>query len=140
VRTQSCDLVLAKPFDSFVGPLLSPLPKVMLASKKLFEEEIKHRIQMDDEYGKKYDGRPVSLTFFYVVIRTRSFISQNDLFSWLLDAAPQDERKVENLILRLHIVNMGAVHTVANVCLDFYFFLLFKSIKVIVLGIHAGIV
>jgi len=88
-----------------VGRLLAPTAKALHTAKKFLKDEVVQRLEMDAEHGKKYDGRP------------------NDLISWLLDAAPEEERTLDRILTRLLIVNMAAIHTTSNTFTQTLFYL-----------------
>jgi hypothetical protein len=44
---------------SLLGHMLCPAGRAMRIGRKYLSEEVQHRIEMDDEHGKNYEGRPV---------------------------------------------------------------------------------
>ncbi|KAF7368811.1 Cytochrome P450 [Mycena venus] len=79
-----------------VGPMLSPKPRAMARARRHLVPVIEERLRMDNEYGADWDGRP------------------NDMISWLLEHATDDERTVDKLIERILMINFAAIHTTAN--------------------------
>ncbi|TDL22834.1 cytochrome P450 [Rickenella mellea] len=76
-----------------VGRLLSPIRSGVRRGSKHLRPVIEDRLRRYEEYGVNYPDKP------------------NDLLSWIMDQAEGEERKVENLVLRLMAVNMAAIHT-----------------------------
>ncbi|KAJ7781594.1 cytochrome P450 [Mycena metata] len=79
-----------------LGPWMSPLPKYLRRANQHLGVLVTERLQMEEEQGNAYPGRP------------------NDLISWLLDIAEGEERTVPALVQRILVINFGAVHTSAN--------------------------
>ncbi|KAK7061428.1 cytochrome P450 [Favolaschia claudopus] len=79
-----------------LGPRISPLKKYLRRADKHLSALVTERVQMEEEHGNNYPGRP------------------NDLISWLLDVAEGEERTVPALVQRILVINFGAVHTSAN--------------------------
>ncbi|KAL0949752.1 hypothetical protein HGRIS_009790 [Hohenbuehelia grisea] len=79
-----------------VGPLLSPMSRYYKRAEKHLGPIIEQRMREDEEQGVDRPDRP------------------NDLVSWLLDGAPDSERNVRMLIMRILVINFAAIHTTSN--------------------------
>ncbi|TFK26822.1 cytochrome P450 [Coprinopsis marcescibilis] len=76
-----------------VGKLVTTFPKTIKKVIRIMKPMLEHRLQMEEEHGKRWDGRP------------------NDMISWLLDHAPPEYRTVEDLATRILVINFAAIHT-----------------------------
>ncbi|TFK26821.1 cytochrome P450 [Coprinopsis marcescibilis] len=76
-----------------IGKAVSAFPKTIKKLRQIMDPEFSYRIQMEEEHGKRWDGRP------------------NDLISWLLDHAPPEYRTADDMAYRILIVNFAAIHT-----------------------------
>jgi hypothetical protein len=43
---------------------------------------------------------------------------QNDLISWLLDSADEDQKTVNDVVLRILVINFASIHTTSSVRLS----------------------
>ncbi|EAU87936.1 cytochrome P450 [Coprinopsis cinerea okayama7 len=89
-----------------VAPLLSKFPAETERAKKYLEPLINERKELDAKFGPKWEGRP------------------NDLISWLIDVAPEEDGygHLDDLVLRILTINTASIHTttitVSNVLFD----------------------
>ncbi|KAF9486888.1 cytochrome P450 [Pleurotus eryngii] len=79
-----------------IGPLMSPMPSTFKRTEKHLQPLLVQRIEEDETLGKDRPDRP------------------NDLISWLIDAAPENERNPSSYIKRILAVNYAAIHTSSN--------------------------
>ncbi|EAU87938.2 hypothetical protein CC1G_01585 [Coprinopsis cinerea okayama7 len=76
---------------SMVGRMLTKFPLEHARVTKLLSPVITERMNMDERYGSKWEGRP------------------NDMISWLLDSAPDNEgfKSAEDISMRIILANMA---------------------------------
>ncbi|KAF9446380.1 cytochrome P450 [Macrolepiota fuliginosa MF-IS2] len=80
-----------------IGPLLSPYEQHRKSIAKYLGPIIKERLEMKEEHGTEWEGKP------------------DDLVSWLVDEAQGIDAEVENLGMRILFVSFAAVHTTSMV-------------------------
>jgi len=84
-------------FPSFLHSIISKWQGVREAAVKkavrIIGPMVEERLRMFEQYGTKWPDKP------------------NDMLSWLIDEATEDQRNVESLCLRLLFVNFAALHT-----------------------------
>ncbi|KAF7297713.1 hypothetical protein MKEN_01394600 [Mycena kentingensis (nom. inval.)] len=90
--------MLINMLPQFLKPILGPLISQRRSARRkilgFLRETMEHRIQMDREHGRDWEGRP------------------NDLLSWLLQFANEDEeRTAPALAMRILVMNFAAIHT-----------------------------
>jgi len=59
----------------------------------MIEHIIADRLSKYAEYGPKWEGKP------------------NDLISWAIDHAPPQHRNIEDIALKVMLINLAAIHT-----------------------------
>ncbi|KAK1228836.1 hypothetical protein PQX77_008103 [Marasmius sp. AFHP31] len=93
---------LIKLFPKFLHPIVGNIfttrRQSMRRALKHVGPIIKHRLEMEEEYGKDWEGRP------------------NDAISWAIDTVNQigeewQKNSVEDICLRLLAINFAAIHT-----------------------------
>ncbi|KAK0433041.1 cytochrome P450 [Armillaria borealis] len=90
-------------FPSFLKPvagfILTPRRRALAKAEKFLGQTIRERLQEEDIHGNDWPGKP------------------NDLLSWLLDATKgnKERRDVQDLITRILLLNLGAIHTTSMV-------------------------
>ncbi|KAF6749691.1 cytochrome P450 [Ephemerocybe angulata] len=84
-------------FPSILKPLVGKtISKVKTAAKKVEKfigPTINERLEKYERLGEDWEGKP------------------NDLITWLLDLAPQENRNVEDITVKLMLINFAAIHT-----------------------------
>ncbi|KAK0222735.1 cytochrome P450 [Armillaria nabsnona] len=81
------------------GFILTPRRRALAKAEKLLDQTIRERLHKEDIHGNDWPGKP------------------NDLLSWLLDATNgnKERRDVQDLITRILLLNLGAIHTTSMV-------------------------
>ncbi|KAJ7060733.1 cytochrome P450 [Mycena amicta] len=77
----------------FIAPIFSSKNSSLRYALKFLGPLLQERLEAEKKYGKDRPDRP------------------NDLISWLLDFAPEYERTVPAIALRLLAITMAAIHT-----------------------------
>lgn len=77
---------------TLVGKIVSPVLKQAKRVEKFVGPIIAERIANDEKYGGDWD-------------------KPNDLITWLLDMAPAENRNVEDITVKLMLINFAAIHT-----------------------------
>ncbi|RXW11636.1 hypothetical protein EST38_g14220 [Candolleomyces aberdarensis] len=80
---------------------LKPIAKLLVGKvdsmtrkvEKFLGPIIIERLEKDAKYGPKWEGRP------------------SDLISWLIDLAPPEHKNVEDITIRVMLINFAAIHT-----------------------------
>ncbi|KAF8575897.1 cytochrome P450 [Ramaria rubella] len=103
-------------FPSFLKPvagrLFTKVPSAIKIGLKHLLPIINARQRMIDEYGFDYPNKPVNrLIESQICILMISFLLQNDVLSWLMDEACDEERTPRNLTLRVLLLNFASIHT-----------------------------
>ncbi|EAU87973.1 cytochrome P450 [Coprinopsis cinerea okayama7 len=89
--------LLPAPFRPIVGKLITKFPSANRKIEKHLAPLFQERMEMDAKHGRKWEGRPA------------------DVISWLLDAAPDHRRNLEDLSGRVIALNIAAIHTTSVV-------------------------
>lgn len=76
-----------------VGSMLPKIKSSMRKAERILGPTILERIEKDAKSGPEWEGRPA------------------DLISWLLDYAPPEHKNVEDISVKVMIVNSQAMHT-----------------------------
>ncbi|PBK82225.1 cytochrome P450 [Armillaria gallica] len=90
-------------FPSFLKPvagfILTPRRRALAKAEKFLGQTIRERLHEEDIHGNDWSGKP------------------NDLLSWLVDATNgnKERRNVQDLITRILLLNLGAIHTTSMV-------------------------
>ncbi|KAL5492509.1 hypothetical protein ACEPAI_3956 [Sanghuangporus weigelae] len=80
-----------------VGPIVSTSPRSIRRGMKLLRPALEERFRLYEENGDDWSEKPV------------------DMISWLLDDAPEIERRnVRELTKRMLVINFAAIHTSSN--------------------------
>lgn len=79
-------------FKTIVGKLVSTTRTQSKRVEKFIGPTILERIANDEKYGGDWD-------------------KPNDLITWLLDMAPAENRNVEDITVKLMLINFAAIHT-----------------------------
>jgi hypothetical protein len=74
---------------------------------------INERLEQEARYGKDWRDKPVSAADFLLFV-THTRREKNDVISWLLDASP-DPNDVQDIAIRVLIINFAAIHTTTMV-------------------------
>ncbi|KAJ7050787.1 cytochrome P450 [Mycena amicta] len=81
----------------FMKPLIAPMfsakNSTLRYALKFLGPLLQERLEAEEKYGKDRPDRP------------------NDLISWLLDFAPEYDRTVPGIAMRIMAINMAAIHT-----------------------------
>ncbi|KAJ7577969.1 cytochrome P450 [Mycena floridula] len=84
-------------FPTFLMPVVAQLftnaPAKVRKGIKYLGPLIQERLDQEEKHGRLWSGRP------------------NDMLSWLLDIAPEDERNVTSMTRRIMSINFAAIHT-----------------------------
>ncbi|KAF8662095.1 hypothetical protein AX16_001205 [Volvariella volvacea WC 439] len=80
-----------------VCPWISPYERILRKGKRLIGPLIAERLQQFRQYGRDWEGKP------------------NDLLSWLIESATEEQQKTENLIMRVLFLNFAGIHTTSMV-------------------------
>ncbi|KAJ6624416.1 cytochrome P450 [Mycena sp. CBHHK59/15] len=76
-----------------LGPLMSNRKKSLREATRILGPLVAQRLEKENELGPDWPGKP------------------NDLISWLLEIAEDEERTVPALVQRILVTNMAAIHT-----------------------------
>ncbi|KAJ7269724.1 cytochrome P450 [Mycena rebaudengoi] len=76
-----------------VGPLIANRKESMRVAMKFLGPLVEERIQKENQLGPNWPGKP------------------NDLISWLLDHAEGEDRATTEIVQRILVTNMAAIHT-----------------------------
>ncbi|KAI3621172.1 cytochrome p450 [Moniliophthora roreri] len=95
-------------FPSFlkglVGQYLTPVPGSIKRASQYLQPIIEKRLRRVQEEGSEYSGKP------------------NDLLSWLIDEATNEERRnVQDLVRRVLTVNFASIHSTTMACVNFLY-------------------
>ena len=91
------------------GRLLTPVPKSTSQGVKLLKPLIEERLKQYELHGKDWPDKPVNCTVKFLIFAL--ITQQNDMLSWLIDAAPEDEKALVPLTRRILTLNFAAIHT-----------------------------
>jgi len=80
-------------FKPLAGYFLSRVKSSTKRVEKFIGPTILERLEKDAQYGPDWEGKP------------------NDLISWLIDQAPAGYRNVEDITIRVMLINFAAIHT-----------------------------
>ncbi|KAI9571035.1 cytochrome P450 [Boletus coccyginus] len=96
-------------FPRFLAPLvayfMTDVPGTTKRAMRHLGPIIEERLKLQEEYGNDWAEKP------------------NDLLSWLLDVAPEGERTVKLLTIRVLAINFAAIHTSSSSFSHALFFL-----------------
>ncbi len=103
-------------FVRVAGFILTPRRRALAKAEKFLGQTIRERLHEEDIHGNDWPGKPVRN---FKPIRSSFGViqQQNDLLSWLLDATNdnKERRDVQDLITRILLMNLGAIHTTSMV-------------------------
>ncbi|KAI9440515.1 cytochrome P450 [Lactarius indigo] len=85
-----------KPLKLIAAHLLSNIPSQIRQGMEYIKPMVKERFAGMEVFGKDWDDKP------------------NDMLMWLMDEAKGEERSLENLALRMLVVNFTAIHTTSR--------------------------
>lgn len=110
------------PLLRIVARLISRIPPTLKKLKVMLGPMLEERLQKDSELGRDWEGKPVSVHHWECASNySRVSRIQNDLVSWLLEAAPPPQRTVDDLVIRIMMSEFGGLHTTSIVVSDTLF-------------------
>ncbi|KAJ7356463.1 cytochrome P450 [Mycena albidolilacea] len=102
---------LPKFLRPILGPLISSRKRNMRQAMRLLGPLVAERIALFERHGGDWPDKPVS--FWDLSVHSASLMQAERLISWLLDMAQPYQRTVPEVVQRILVVIMGAIHTLS---------------------------
>lgn len=97
----------------------------MAGTAHFLQGMIESRLSQEELYGDDHPERPVCEVTR--ILRSILTLYQNDLLSWMLDAAPANRKTPRQIMNRMLFFQLGAIHTSSEVCTTAILFFLHYS-------------